>query len=65
LKWSKEKYNHQLFKLSDADMKEIERLTKPMIDDYIKKVNAMGLPGEQIIKDVYSLKAKYEKQFKK
>lgn len=65
LKWSKEKYNHQLFKFSEADMKEIERLTKPMIDDYIKKVNAMGLPGEQIIKDVYALKAKYEKQFKK
>ncbi|HPU28930.1 MAG TPA: TRAP transporter substrate-binding protein [Syntrophorhabdaceae bacterium] len=65
LKWSKEKYNHQLFKFSDADMKEIERLTKPMIDEYIKKVNAMGLPGEQIIKDVYALKAKYEKQFKK
>lgn len=65
LKWSKEKYNHQLFKFSEADMKEIARLTKPMIDDYIKKVNAMGLPGEQIIKDVYALKAKYEKQFKK
>lgn len=65
LKWSKEKYNHQLFKFSDADMKEIARLTKPMIDDYIKKVNAMGLPGEQIIKDVYALKAKYEKQYKK
>jgi len=65
LKWSKEKYNHQLFKFSDADMKEIARLTKPMIDEYIKKVNAMGLSGEQIIKDVYALKAKYEKQFKK
>lgn len=64
LKWSKEKYNHQVFKLSDADMKEIERLTKPMIDEYIKKVNAMGLPGEKIIQDVYTLKAKYEKQFK-
>jgi len=65
LKWSKEKYKHQLFKLSDADMKEIAKLTKPMIDEYIKRVNAMNLPGEQIIKDVYSLKAKYEKQFKK
>ncbi|MCX7966801.1 MAG: TRAP transporter substrate-binding protein [Syntrophorhabdaceae bacterium] len=65
LKWSKEKYNHQLFKFSEADMKEIERLTKPMIEDYIKRVNAMGLPGEQIIKDVYALKEKYEKQYKK
>jgi len=65
LKWSKEKYNHQLFQFSEADKAEIAKLTKPMIDEYIKKVNAMGLPGEQIIKDVYALKAKYEKQFKK
>jgi TRAP-type C4-dicarboxylate transport system substrate-binding protein len=61
LKWSKEKYNHQLFQFSAADVAEIAKLTKPMIDDYIKKVNAMGLPGEQIVKDVYAFKAKYEK----
>ncbi len=61
LKWSKEKYNHQLFQFSAADTAEIAKLTKPMIDDYIKKVNAMGLPGEQIVKDVYAFKAKYEK----
>lgn len=62
LKWSKEKYNHQVFKLTKTDMDEIARLTKPMIDEYIKKVNGMGLSGEQIVKDVYALKAKYEKQ---
>lgn len=65
LKWSKEKYNHQLLKFSKADLDEIAKLTKPMIDEYIKKVNGMGLPGDQIVKDVYSLKAKYEKQYTK
>ena len=65
LKWSKEKYNHQLIKLSKADMDEIAKLTKPMIDEYIKKVNGMGLPGDQIVKDAYSLKTKYEKQYTK
>lgn len=64
LKWSKEKYNHQLFNFSAADKAEIAKLVKPMIDDYVKKVTAQGLPGEQIVKDVYSLKAKYEKEFK-
>lgn len=64
LKWSKEKYNHQLIKMSDKDMAEIRRLVKPMIDEYIKKVNGQGLPGDQIIKDVYALKEKYEKQYK-
>lgn len=64
LKWSKEKYNHQLIKLSDADQAEIRRLVKPMIDEYIQKVTAQGLPGEQIIKDVYALKDKYDKKQK-
>jgi TRAP-type C4-dicarboxylate transport system substrate-binding protein len=64
LKWSKEKYNHQLIQLSAADVAEISKVTKPMIDAYIKKVNGMGLPGEQIIKDVYAFKAKYEKIYK-
>lgn len=64
LKWSKEKYKHQLLKLPDKDIAEIKTLLKPMIDEYIKKVNAQGMPGEQIIKDVYALKEKYEKQYK-
>jgi len=64
LKWSKEKYNHQLIQLSAADKEEIAKLTKPLIDEYIKKINGMGLPGEQIIKDTYALKAKYEKIYK-
>lgn len=65
LKWSKDKYNHQLLKFSPKDQAEIQRLTKPMIDEYIKKVTAMGLPGEQIVKDVYQLKSKYDKESKK
>ncbi|MDD3846499.1 MAG: TRAP transporter substrate-binding protein [Syntrophorhabdaceae bacterium] len=65
LKWSKEKYKHQLFKFSPKDQAEIQRLTKPMIEEYIKKVTAMGLPGEQIVKDVSQLRNKYESQYKK
>lgn len=64
LKWSKEKYKHQLIKMSDKDMAEIRNLVKPMIDEYVKRVSAQGLPGDQIIKDVFALKAKYEKQYK-
>ncbi len=36
-----------------------------MIDEYVKEVNALGLPGDQIVKDANSLKAKYEKQYTK
>ena len=65
LKWSKEKYNHQVFKFSAKDEAEMQKQLKPIIDEYVKKVTAAGLPGEQILKDVYQLKNKYEKEYKK
>jgi TRAP-type C4-dicarboxylate transport system substrate-binding protein len=65
LSWSKEKYKHQLFSLSAADKAEINKLLKPMLDEYVKRVTAAGLPGDQILKDAIALKEKYEKQYKK
>ncbi|OPX99083.1 MAG: Monocarboxylate 2-oxoacid-binding periplasmic protein precursor [Syntrophorhabdus sp. PtaB.Bin006] len=64
LAWSKQKYNHQLLELPAAEKAQIPGLVKPMIDDYIKRVTATGLPGDQIVKDAYALKAKYEKRYK-
>ena len=64
LKWSKEKYNLQMFELPAAEKAEIPKLLKPLIDKYVERATAAGLPGEQIIKDVYALKEKYEKQYK-
>jgi TRAP-type C4-dicarboxylate transport system substrate-binding protein len=65
LAWSKEKYKHQLFNLPAPEMAEIQKLLKPMQDNYVKKVTAAGLPGDQILKDATALKDKYEKQYKK
>ena len=63
LDWSKQQYkDFQIFELPARDKAEIPKLLKPIIDSYVKKVNALGLPGDQIIKDVYLLKAKYEKK---
>jgi TRAP-type C4-dicarboxylate transport system substrate-binding protein len=64
VKWSKEKYNLQIFDLPVDQQAEIPKLLAPMVDDYVKKVTAAGLPGEQIIKDLMALKAKYETEFK-
>jgi TRAP-type C4-dicarboxylate transport system substrate-binding protein len=64
LTWSKEKYNHQVFTLPKEDQAEIAKLVKPMFEEYAKKVTAQGMPGEQIVKDVFALKEKYEKQYK-
>lgn len=64
VKWSKEKYNLQIFDLPAAQTAEIPKLLAPMVDDYVKKVTAAGMPGDQIIKDVLALKAKYETEYK-
>ncbi len=65
LKWSKEKYNLQIWELPKAERAEASKLIKPLIDGYVERVTTKnGLPGSQIMKDVYALKEKYEKQYK-
>ncbi len=62
IEWSKQKYNLQILSLPDSDKAEIPNLLKPMFDDYVKRVSGLGLPADQILKDVYGLKDKYEKE---
>jgi len=64
LKWSKEKYNLQIHELPATEKAEVSKLIKPLIDGYVKRVKDQGLPGDQIMKDVYALQEKYEKQYK-
>ena len=64
LRWSKEKYNLQIWELPAAERAEVPKLIKPLIDGYIERVTKAGLPGNQVMKDVYALKEKYEKQYK-
>jgi hypothetical protein len=64
LKWSKEKYNLQIFELPASEKAAIPKMLAPLIDDYVKKVTAAGLPGDQIVKDALALKEKYEKEYK-
>ena len=63
LKWSKEKYNHQVLNLPASEKAQIPGLVKPMIDDYVKRVTAAGINGSQVMQDLYKFKEKYEKQF--
>ena len=62
LSWSKQKYNHQVIELPAADKAEIKKLVRPMIDAYVKKVSAQGLPGAEIIADIERLTKKYDKK---
>jgi TRAP-type transport system periplasmic protein len=60
LDWAKKNYNHQVLTLSAADQKTVEESLRPMIDEYVRKVTAQGLPGKQLVADVLALKKKYE-----
>lgn len=65
IEWSKKQYkDFQIFEFPGGDKAEIPKLLKPLINAYIKRVGEQGLPGDKIIKDVYALKDKYEKQYK-
>ena len=64
LKWSKEKYNLQIFEFPANEKADVPKLIKPLVDGYVERVTKAGLPGSQIMKDVYTLQEKYEKQFK-
>ena len=64
IQWSKEKYNLQIFELPANEKAEIPKILAPIISDYVKKVTAAGLPGDQIVKDALALKEKYEKEYK-
>jgi TRAP-type C4-dicarboxylate transport system substrate-binding protein len=64
LKWSKEKYNLQIWELPAGEKAEVSKLIKPLIDSYVERVTKAGLNGSEIMKDVYALKAKYEEQYK-
>ena len=62
--WSKEKYHHQVLQLPASDKAEIPKLMKPITDEYIVRAKSEGLPSAQIVKDVFALKAKYERVYK-
>jgi TRAP-type C4-dicarboxylate transport system substrate-binding protein len=64
LDWSRKNYNHQVFTLPATDAEDARNRLKPMVDEYVKRVAALGLPAEQIVADALALKKKHEQQYK-
>ena len=58
IEWSKKTYNVEFIKLPPEDMAKAKKLVKPMIDAYIKRAKAAGVPADKVMKDVYSLRDK-------
>jgi len=62
LAWSKEKYNHEIIRLSESDTARVRDLMSPLVDAYVKKISAMGLPASDYIKEIRSFEAQHVKQ---
>jgi TRAP-type C4-dicarboxylate transport system substrate-binding protein len=60
LDWSKEKYQLQIFQLPANEKSEIPKLLAPLVDEYVKRVTPLGIPGDQVVKDIMALKVKYD-----
>lgn len=56
VKWAKETYGVQFFDLPPQDIAKAKELSKPMIDKYIERAKAAGIPAEEVLKDVISLR---------
>jgi TRAP-type C4-dicarboxylate transport system substrate-binding protein len=63
MKWSKDTYKIQVHKLSKKEFGRWYARLKPMTDNYIKAVDAKGLPAKAILDDVQKLKETYGKQY--
>jgi len=50
-------------KLSDADNAKANELIKPILDDYVKRMNEKGLAGQEILDFVQQKAAEYSKKY--
>jgi len=60
LAWSKDKYQVEVFKLTDAEHARIKELGSPLVDQWKADAAKAGLDADAILADLLSLKARYE-----
>ena len=59
------KLGHEIIHVSDAEQARWRKAAQPAYDDWIKAMNAKGLPGAQMVSDAEALIAKYAAMAKK
>ncbi|HPB30076.1 MAG TPA: TRAP transporter substrate-binding protein [Candidatus Sumerlaeota bacterium] len=64
LEWSKENHKLQIFEFPAEDKAKIPELFAPIIEDYLKRATAAGLPAADILKDARALMEKYAQEYK-
>jgi TRAP-type C4-dicarboxylate transport system substrate-binding protein len=63
LKWSKEKYGIEVYELSAEDKAEVRSRLSGMLDEWKKGSAEKGVPVDEVVSDVKSLKKKYEAEY--
>ncbi len=63
LKWAREKYGIEIFKLSDGEMAGIREKSKGIISAWKAEAEKAGYDADAVLKDVRALKAKYEMEY--
>ena len=62
--WSKKEYKVEFISLSAEERGKWMAKVAPLVDDYIKKMDAAKLPGKQIVEDAKKLTEKYANELK-
>ena len=50
--------------MSEAEKARMMELFKPLVGDYLANTASLGLPGQEVLDEMYRLKAKYEAMYK-
>ncbi len=63
VEWSKKKYGVEVIQLEKAEYDLWHDKVRVLVDEWVEKSKAKGLPANAFLKDLMELKAKYEKEF--
>lgn len=64
MEWSKKEYKVEFISLPGDEKAKWAAKAAPLLDEYIKKMDAAKLPGKQIVEDAKKLTEKYSKDLK-
>jgi len=64
MEWAKKEYKVEFISLSADEKAKWMTKVAPLVDEYIKKMDAAKLPGKQIVDDAKKLTEKYNNELK-
>ncbi|MEW6672667.1 MAG: TRAP transporter substrate-binding protein [Thermodesulfobacteriota bacterium] len=62
--WAKKEYNLQTHALSESETGKWDAQLAPMVEDWVKEMEAKGLPAKKFIDRLHQIKGKYAKEYR-